>query len=65
MNRRGRRTPGCASWIRSRSSPRCWAAIAREQDGDLKGAEAEYRTLLAGAEEPWKGLLEFPLAGGE
>ena len=26
-----------------------------------KGAEAEYRTLLAGAEEPWKGLLEARL----
>jgi len=34
-----------------------WLAIAREQDGDLKGAEAEYRRLLPGAEEPWKGLL--------
>lgn len=34
-----------------------WLAVAREQDGDLKGAEAEYRRLLPGAEEPWKGLL--------
>jgi cytochrome c-type biogenesis protein CcmH len=41
--------------------PKVWLAIAREQDGDLKGAEAEYRTLLAGAEEPWKGLLESRL----
>ncbi len=37
--------------------PKVWLAIAREQDGDLKGAEGEYRTLLTGAEEPWKGLL--------
>ena len=37
--------------------PKVWLAIAREQDGDLKGAEADYRTLLVGAEEPWKGLL--------
>jgi cytochrome c-type biogenesis protein CcmH len=41
--------------------PKVWLAIAREQDGDLKGAEGEYRTLLAGAEEPWKGLLETRL----
>ncbi len=34
-----------------------WLAIAREQDGDLKGAEAEYRRLLPGSEDPWKGLL--------
>lgn len=34
-----------------------WLAIAREQDGDLKGAEAEYQRLLPGAEDPWKGLL--------
>jgi cytochrome c-type biogenesis protein CcmH len=39
-----------------------WLAIAREQDGDLAGAEAEYRRLIAGAEEPWKGLLETRLA---
>ena len=41
--------------------PKVWLAIAREQDGDLKGAEAEYRRLLAGAEAPWKGLLEARL----
>lgn len=34
-----------------------WLAIGREQDGDLKGAEAEYQRLLPGSEEPWKGLL--------
>lgn len=37
--------------------PQVWLAIGREQDGDLKGAEAEYRRLLNGAEDPWKGLL--------
>jgi cytochrome c-type biogenesis protein CcmH len=41
--------------------PKVWLAIAREQDGDLKGAEGEYRTLLVGAEEPWKGLLQARL----
>ena len=41
--------------------PKVWLAIAREQDGDLKGAETEYRTLLVGAEAPWKGLLEARL----
>ena len=37
--------------------PQVWLAIAREQDGDLKGAEAEYHRLLPGSEDPWKGLL--------
>jgi len=37
--------------------PQVWLAIGREQDGDLKGAEAEYRKLLNGAQEPWRGLL--------
>ncbi len=41
--------------------PQVWLAIAQEQDGDLKGAEAEYRRLLPGAEAPWKGLLEARL----
>jgi cytochrome c-type biogenesis protein CcmH len=41
--------------------PQVWLAIAREQDGDVKGAEAEYRRLLPGAEDPWKGLLEARL----
>ena len=41
--------------------PKVWLAIAREQDGDLKGAQAEYRTLLTGAEAPWKALLEARL----
>ena len=37
--------------------PQVWLAIAREQDGDLKGAEAEYQRLLPGSADPWKGLL--------
>jgi cytochrome c-type biogenesis protein CcmH len=38
--------------------PQVWLAIAREQDGDLAGAAAEYKSLLAAAEDPWRGLLE-------
>jgi cytochrome c-type biogenesis protein CcmH len=39
--------------------PRVWLAIAKEQDGDLAGAEAEYKELLAATpDEPWKSLLE-------
>jgi cytochrome c-type biogenesis protein CcmH len=40
--------------------PKVWLAIAREQDGDLVGAAAEYRALLAadGDKGPWRGLLE-------
>jgi cytochrome c-type biogenesis protein CcmH len=41
--------------------PQVWLAIGREQDGDLKGAEAEYRRLLPTAEEPWTGLLKARL----
>ena len=38
--------------------PQVWLAIAREQDGDLAGAAAEDKSLLATAEDPWRGLLE-------
>lgn len=38
-----------------------WLAIAKEQDGDLKSAEAEYKRLLPGSEDPWKGLLNARL----
>jgi cytochrome c-type biogenesis protein CcmH len=41
--------------------PKVWLAIAREQDGDLKGAQGEYQALLPKAEEPWKGLLQSRL----
>lgn len=40
--------------------PQVWLAIAREQDGDLAGAKAEYKRLLADpdTQEPWKSLLK-------
>jgi cytochrome c-type biogenesis protein CcmH len=40
--------------------PQVWLAIAKEQDGDLAGAAADYRRLLAegGSEEPWLSLLD-------
>jgi cytochrome c-type biogenesis protein CcmH len=40
--------------------PQVWLAIAREQDGDLSGARAEYRRLLALEEtkDPWRRLLD-------
>ena len=39
--------------------PKVWLAIAKGQDGDLEGAAADYRALLAAGieEEPWKSLL--------
>ncbi len=38
--------------------PQVWLAIAKEQDGDLKGADADYKALAAEKpEEPWKSLL--------
>jgi cytochrome c-type biogenesis protein CcmH len=39
--------------------PKVWLAIAKEQDGDLEGAAADYRALLGAGveEEPWKSLL--------
>ena len=42
--------------------PQVWLAIAKEQDGDLAGAAADYKALAAGKpEEPWRSLLEEPL----
>ncbi len=40
--------------------PQVWLAIAKEQDGDLAGASAEYRRLLAleQTKDPWRQLLE-------
>jgi cytochrome c-type biogenesis protein CcmH len=40
--------------------PQVWLAIAKEQDGDLEGAAADYRGLIAagGSEEPWRTLLD-------
>ncbi len=39
--------------------PRLWLAIAKEQDGDLAGASADYKALAAEKpEEPWKSMLD-------
>jgi len=40
--------------------PQVWLAIAKEQDGDVAGASAEYRRLLAleQTKEPWRQLLD-------
>ena len=40
--------------------PQVWLAIAKEQDGDLAGAAADYKALIAaaGSEETWRNLLE-------
>jgi cytochrome c-type biogenesis protein CcmH len=39
--------------------PRLWLAIAKEQDGDVAGASADYKALKAEKpEEPWKSLLD-------
>jgi cytochrome c-type biogenesis protein CcmH len=44
--------------------PKVWLAIAREQDGDLAGAAAEYKALAAAKpEEPWASLLEERIRG--
>lgn len=39
--------------------PRVWLALAREQDGDLAGAVADYRKLLSGAPDdaPWRDAV--------
>ncbi len=41
------------------TEPQVWLAIAKEQDGDLAGASAEYRRLLAleQTKDPWRQLL--------
>ncbi len=40
--------------------PQVWLAIAKEQDGDLAGAAADYKALMAaaGPEDPWHSMLE-------
>ena len=40
--------------------PQVWLAIAKEQDGDLAAAAAEYRRLLASEQtkDPWRQLLD-------
>lgn len=50
-----------------RREPRIWLAIAKEQDGDMKGAADDYRALIAEATEgaPWRQVLEQRLAAIE
>ena len=45
--------------------PRIWLALAKEQDGRLADAAADYRELIAEApaDAPWRGVLEERLAG--
>jgi cytochrome c-type biogenesis protein CcmH len=39
--------------------PQVWLAIAKEQDGDLAGAAADYKALAAAKpEDPWRSLLD-------
>lgn len=55
----------------SRTEPKLWLALAKEQDGKLDEAVAEYKALLAAAPEtaPWRKAVEARLAalqgGGE
>ena len=45
--------------------PRIWLALAKEQDGRLTDAAADYRKLIAEApaDAPWRKVLEERLAG--
>ena len=45
--------------------PRIWLALAKEQDGRLADAAADYRKLIAEApaDAPWRDVLEERLAG--
>ncbi len=45
--------------------PRIWLALAKEQDGRLADAAADYRELIAEApaDAPWRSVLEERLAG--
>jgi cytochrome c-type biogenesis protein CcmH len=47
--------------------PRILLAIAKEQDGDFKGAIADWRGLLdkAPADAPWRQMVEQRIAGDE
>jgi cytochrome c-type biogenesis protein CcmH len=47
-----------------RPEARFWLALAKEQDGDLKTALTEYRTLLAEApiDAPWRAAVEERIA---
>lgn len=50
-----------------RIEPKLWLALGKEQDGNLAGAIADYKALIAEAPEgaPWKTALEERLAGIE
>ena len=47
-----------------RPEPRFWLALAKEQDGKLADALADYKVLLAEApaEAPWRGAVENRIA---
>lgn len=48
-----------------RTEPRIWLALAKEQDGDVAGALADYRALLelAPSAAPWRQAVESRVAG--
>lgn len=47
-----------------RPEPRFWLALAKEQDGKLEAALADYRALLAdsAADAPWRATVESRIA---
>ena len=48
----------------SRPEPQFWLALAKEQDGDLNAALADYRKLVVGApaDAPWRAAVEERIA---
>ena len=48
-----------------RAAPKFWLGLAKEQDGDLNGAEKAYKDLLATATEqdPWRKMVADRLEG--
>ena len=54
-----------SSSLRTSKEPRIWLALAKEQDGRLADAAADYRKLIAEApaDAPWRNVLEERLAG--
>ena len=48
-----------------RFEPRVWLALAKEQDGDLTGAIADYKAMLAAApaDAPWRKAVEERMSG--
>lgn len=49
---------------KGRVDARIWLALAKEQDGDIAGAVADYEVLLDGADKtaPWREALEVRIA---